>query len=71
MHYHGREALQFVGLTRGQALKGRNKIAVERAECFKPEDKNMIVDEIRKKHTSTEVFDQKLRENWNDVYRGV
>ena len=71
MFYHGREKLKFVGLTRGQAMKGRNKINVNQAECFKPEDKEMILAEITKKHGSTEVFNQKLKENWDDVYRGV
>lgn len=63
--------LRFVGLSRAQAMKGRNKINVDKAECFKAQDKEMILGEIRKKHESTEVFNQKLREKMFDVYRGV
>ena len=38
-----------------------SEINVDQAECFKAEDKRMILDEIMKKHGSTDVFNDKLK----------
>ena len=66
MYYHGRGKLQFLGLSMLHVDEGRRKIDVERAECFKAEDKEMILREIKEKHGSTQVFNDKLRNKWYD-----
>ena len=69
--YHGREALRFVGLTRGEAELGYKKVSVNDAECFRSEDKEMILTEIVKKHGSTSVFNKKIWESLYDVWRDL
>ena len=71
MHYHGREALRFVGLSRDEASDGYLKIEVEQAECFKAEDKEMILGEIVKKHGSYKDFNQKLSAKWELLGMGL
>jgi hypothetical protein len=71
MYYHGREKLQLFGLSKDQAFEGLMKIHVEKAECFKAEDKEMILREIREKHGSTQVFNDKVRRKWSDVEFGI
>ena len=68
---HGREALQFVGLSKDEAEKGKDTIDVDQAECFHIDDKRMILDEIVKKHGSTAVFNEKLKNKWTDVCVGI
>ena len=63
MHFHGREKLQFYGLSRKEAVKGYSTIDVERADCFKEADKSMILSEIISKHGSTEIFNKKLKKD--------
>ena len=70
MYYHGREKLKFLGLSEAQADAGQNTIDVERAECFKAEDKEMILREIIEKHGSAYDFNEKLKNKWIDVQYG-
>jgi hypothetical protein len=70
MYYHGREALQFTGLSKEEAEAGREGIDVEKAECFKAEDKEMILREIMNKHGSTDNFNTKLQIKWELVSIG-
>ena len=65
--YHGREKLQVVGLSVGEAEEGMNSIQVEGAECFKAEDREMILAAIIEKHGSTQQLNEKLRKKWGDV----
>jgi hypothetical protein len=67
MYYHGREKLQFLGLSEAKAWEGRANIDVEKAECFKAVDKEMILREIREKHGSTQVFNHKIDSKWFDI----
>jgi hypothetical protein len=50
---------------------GQHKINVEKADCFKAEDKEMILREIREKHGSTKIFDTKLKNKLSDVELGL
>ena len=70
MYYHGREKLKFLqlGLSHGQAETGRTKIDVAKAECFKAEDKEMILREIIKNHGGTTIFNDKLKLKMVDVF---
>ena len=71
MFYHGREKLKFVGLLMAQANFGKDKINVENAECSQPKDKEMILREIVSKHGSIQVFNEKLKNKWDDVKFGL
>jgi hypothetical protein len=71
MYYHGREKLKLLGLSKDQAWDGEIKLDVEKAECFKAEDKEMILRETKEKHGSTQVFNEKLKNKWLDVEVGL
>ena len=68
MWFHGREKLQFVGLSKEEADEGTNSIDVDQAECFHLADKEMILTEIVQKHQSTKVFNDKIKAKWTDLW---
>ena len=70
MWFHGREELKFVGLaTGGQAWKGIKRVDVNKAECFKVKDKEMILGEVLKKHGTAEKFNEKIIIKLEDIHR--
>ena len=57
-----------LGLAKKDAYAGANDISVEKADCFRSEDKEMIIRAIQDKHGSSDVFDQKLKNKLWDAY---
>jgi hypothetical protein len=68
MFYHGRDRLRFVGLSEVEACRGAENIDVDQADCFKAEDKEMILREIIKNHGGTTIFNDKLKLKMVDVF---
>ena len=65
--YHGREKIQFLGLSDDEAMDGIEMIDVQKAECFMAGDRAMILREIVNKHGSTAIFNDKIRQKWADA----
>ena len=59
--HHGPSGLHFAGTTPWQLQAMVKAIDVEKATCFKPSDKTMIIDKVIKHHGSTAAFNMSLR----------
>ena len=71
MFFHGQQALHMTGLAKKDAYAGANDISVEKADCFRAEDKAMIIRAIMERHGSPDVFDQKLKNKLWDAYNNT
>lgn len=68
IHLHGREALQILGLSKEDAREGKDSIDIIKATCFKQSDYDMILGQVVEKHGSADVFNEKLRNKFSEVW---